>query len=244
MSTEEKWFAVYCDGKPYAAYPRRSQAEIYASGFSRPCEIKELGEALVLHESPPAPPAQCVIGEYCHTHGFSHGAEAEELRERFETLAADENTPSFQRRRVRRILDDVDARDSAAFVSTTEGMKPRPSARGEAPLPATTSIQELWDLEAQHPPLLGNRSRPRKSNQVDAPLPAAPPRESAVDRAFIDEVGAAFDEATGCEHTGQSNLWCYWPNSDPDTACRECRKLFSAILRFRAAAPVASPSPP
>jgi hypothetical protein len=49
----------------------------------------------------------CIIGEYCHRHGFIHGAEAEELRERLEAL----KKPSVQR-----ILDDVDARDSCAYV--------------------------------------------------------------------------------------------------------------------------------
>ena len=28
-------FLTYCDGRPYAAYPRHLQAEVYASGFSR-----------------------------------------------------------------------------------------------------------------------------------------------------------------------------------------------------------------
>jgi hypothetical protein len=32
-------FLVICDGKPCAAYPRRLQAEVYASGFSKPVEI-------------------------------------------------------------------------------------------------------------------------------------------------------------------------------------------------------------
>ena len=32
-------FLVICDGEPRAAYPRRLQAEVYASGFSKPVEI-------------------------------------------------------------------------------------------------------------------------------------------------------------------------------------------------------------
>jgi hypothetical protein len=53
----------------------------------------------------------CIIGAYCRSHGFIHGAEAEELRERLEAL----DDP-----RVNAILYNVDARDSLAF---TEGGK-------------------------------------------------------------------------------------------------------------------------
>ncbi len=34
-------FLVLLDGVPFAAYPRRKQAEVYASGFSKPTEIVE-----------------------------------------------------------------------------------------------------------------------------------------------------------------------------------------------------------
>lgn len=81
---------------------------------------------------PPREP--CVIGEYCPKHGFIHGAEAEELRERFEELAEDADTPSFQRRLVRKILDNVDARDSAARLekpTAAAGVSPAARAKGE-----------------------------------------------------------------------------------------------------------------
>lgn len=42
-STSEEWFAVYCDGEACAAYPREQQAQVYASGFAKPCEIRRLG---------------------------------------------------------------------------------------------------------------------------------------------------------------------------------------------------------
>lgn len=60
--------------------------------------------------------AVCVIGEYCRRHMFVHGAEAEELRSRLERIG---DLPS----EVRRILDDVDARDSLAWLEhrTAEG---------------------------------------------------------------------------------------------------------------------------
>jgi hypothetical protein len=65
-------------------------------------------------DPPPAPPRtradgddRCVIGEYCRTHQFVHGAEAEELRQRLEAL----DDPI-----VTAILDDVDARDSLAWI--------------------------------------------------------------------------------------------------------------------------------
>jgi hypothetical protein len=66
------------------------------------------------------PQIKCVIGEYCTLHGFIHGAEAEELRERFEKALADAGQ-HLLRNTVRRILDDVDARDSAAFLSRELG---------------------------------------------------------------------------------------------------------------------------
>jgi hypothetical protein len=49
----------------------------------------------------------CIIGRYCHKHRCEHGGEAEELRARLEQL----NIPA-----VNRLLDDVDARDSLAYV--------------------------------------------------------------------------------------------------------------------------------
>jgi hypothetical protein len=63
---------------------------------------------------------KCVIGEYCRLHKFIHGAEAEELRERFEAMAADfdKDEESSIVRDIWFILDDVDARDSCAFLET------------------------------------------------------------------------------------------------------------------------------
>jgi hypothetical protein len=49
----------------------------------------------------------CVIGDYCREHGFIHGAEAEELRERLSKL---------NNAKVNAVLDDVDARDSCAYL--------------------------------------------------------------------------------------------------------------------------------
>lgn len=34
-------FLVLIEGVPFAAYPRRKQAEVYADGFSKPTEIIE-----------------------------------------------------------------------------------------------------------------------------------------------------------------------------------------------------------
>ena len=51
----------------------------------------------------------CVIGEYCSLHRFIHGGEAEELRERLAALHS---------KRVNAILEDVDARDSCAFLES------------------------------------------------------------------------------------------------------------------------------
>jgi hypothetical protein len=32
-------YLVLLEGRPQAAYPRKKQAEVYASGFSKPCEV-------------------------------------------------------------------------------------------------------------------------------------------------------------------------------------------------------------
>jgi len=61
----------------------------------------------------------CAMGLLCPDHGFVHGAEAEELRERLEAVvrlgkdAASE--PDDVERWAERILGEVDARDSLAF---------------------------------------------------------------------------------------------------------------------------------
>jgi hypothetical protein len=56
----------------------------------------------------------CVFGEFCSYHGFVHGAEAEELREKLEKFVG--ASTNGGRRQVQRILDEVDARDSLAYV--------------------------------------------------------------------------------------------------------------------------------
>lgn len=65
---------------------------------------------VVAVEAAAASKAVCEMGVYCREHDFVHGAEAEELRERFEALVAgaDDVTPQ----QIQRVLDDVDARDS------------------------------------------------------------------------------------------------------------------------------------
>lgn len=77
----------------------------------------------------------CVIGVYCHKHGFIHGAEAEELRERIEKLVSEYREAKRDAeadcphdiapvgiihenaiRALSGILDTVDARDSVAWL--------------------------------------------------------------------------------------------------------------------------------
>ena len=67
----------------------------------------------------------CIIGKYCLTHQFIYGAEAEELRQRLELSSSEAgNVGRRTAKRLAALLDDVDARDSAAFLWTKgEGMK-------------------------------------------------------------------------------------------------------------------------
>ena len=59
---------------------------------------------------------KCVIGEYCSQHGFIHGAEAEELREKLEELLKYYDPEDVPAHGLRRLLEDVDARDSLAWL--------------------------------------------------------------------------------------------------------------------------------
>jgi hypothetical protein len=57
---------------------------------------------------------KCIIGVYCRKHNFVHGAEAEELRQRLgELLNVGSET---QHHTLQDVLDDVDARDSLAYL--------------------------------------------------------------------------------------------------------------------------------
>lgn len=60
----------------------------------------------------------CVIGRYCSEHGYIHGAEAEELRSKIEKALPDIRRDD--RVLLQRILDDVDARDSLAWLEAKD----------------------------------------------------------------------------------------------------------------------------
>ncbi len=63
----------------------------------------------------------CIIGVYCAEHGFTHGGEAEELRQRLEErlhLMSEKSSKI-----VMRILDEVDARDSLSFLEAKPNRK-------------------------------------------------------------------------------------------------------------------------
>jgi len=91
--------------------PCRGGAPHYCPNCDRSFGEAALGSspAATKEESTKMSPRKCVIGEFCDLHGFVHGAEAEELRERLARLNS---------RKVNAILDDVDARDSCAYVES------------------------------------------------------------------------------------------------------------------------------
>ncbi len=71
--------------------------------------------------TPAAKPPPCVIGKYCKEHQFVHGAEAEQLRASVEHFRDQLDNADFGdldgiRGGLTALLDQVDARDSLAFV--------------------------------------------------------------------------------------------------------------------------------
>ncbi len=66
---------------------------------------------------------RCTIRKFgCAVHGFIHGSEAEELREGIEKIvrhysdASFDNDADLMLEELRRLLEEVDARDSVAFL--------------------------------------------------------------------------------------------------------------------------------
>ena len=60
----------------------------------------------------------CQMGVRCPVHNFVHGAEAEQLREKLEALIeeAKNRDSNIGHWELQHILDEVDARDSVAFL--------------------------------------------------------------------------------------------------------------------------------
>jgi len=62
-------------------------------------------------------PSRCpVTRKLCPIHGFSHGAEAEELRGGIERILASGIDDHYADAALRQLLDRVDARDSLAYL--------------------------------------------------------------------------------------------------------------------------------
>jgi len=98
-------------------------------------------------------PSDCpVYANYCAEHGFTHGAEAEELREGIQNLISKWSTEAIEVGatyperfvevdRLRDLLDRVDARDSVAFREIPE--KPKKTRK-----PKTTAKKVAAGLHA------------------------------------------------------------------------------------------------
>lgn len=61
-----------------------------------------------------------VYSKYCHDHGFSHGAEAEELREGIENILESNPSEDEWEYKLRDLLNEVDARDSLAYLESKD----------------------------------------------------------------------------------------------------------------------------
>jgi hypothetical protein len=78
------------------------------------------------------PPAgACIFGVFCQRHGFIHGAEAEELRQKIERLLSTEDgdVPTWA---IRRVLEKVDARDSLAWMERRKADERADASEGPA----------------------------------------------------------------------------------------------------------------
>lgn len=94
----------------------------------------------------------CVMGVYCQEHKYVHGAEAEELRQRFEQLIEAGTGNDLGPRDIQRILDDVDARDSVTAAGSTVFTPTTPTAPIQTPafdaefVDQTRSIFDAMDM--------------------------------------------------------------------------------------------------
>ncbi|MBI4020713.1 MAG: hypothetical protein HY369_00555 [Candidatus Aenigmarchaeota archaeon] len=111
---------------------------------------------------PPIPTTKCLVYQrFCHEHNFTHGAEAEELRQGIERLISNAGirvtTSALQR-----LLDRVDARDSLAFREATDaededGGGAQPPGRPSPTYPQTdlfAARQALLDVGMKYNRLL------------------------------------------------------------------------------------------
>jgi hypothetical protein len=78
--------------------------------------LEEIAADLGASSAPVERPRACVIGKYCHRHGFIHGGEAEELRSKVEKILGRVRGEGRLSRVLRDMLDEVDARDSLALL--------------------------------------------------------------------------------------------------------------------------------
>jgi hypothetical protein len=87
------------------------------TGNYLPVRVLSTAIAEALSSSAPVErPRECVIGKYCHRHGFIHGGEAEELRSKVEKILGRVRGEGRLSRVLRDMLDEVDARDSLALL--------------------------------------------------------------------------------------------------------------------------------
>lgn len=104
-------------GRPRRYYRLTEEGTKVATGQRRALQKLLGGEDM--KKKAKAPARQCIIGEYCERHEFIHGYEAEELRVRLEKLIGrkrDVGRSEVGLEDLQAILDDVDARDSVAFL--------------------------------------------------------------------------------------------------------------------------------
>ena len=104
-------------------------------GLCTACSTEPCAEHAETRAVLPEPP--CVLGQYCRRHGFVHGAEAEELRQRIERAIEGTQGRTVTISALRHILDDVDARDSLAYLEVEAEQEAKDEADDGALSPDT-----------------------------------------------------------------------------------------------------------
>lgn len=153
------------------------EIELTALALANPdCDVRTVlrGFAEWIQTTPSAPAEvkqSCVLGEYCRRHGFIHGAEAEELRERVETILdqvdhEESDAGDELDRALRIMLQEIDARDSLAYRESVDDMSAASVPAAETPKGRRRTRPEFY-VEDESTPAAPSLSRAALESLVE-----------------------------------------------------------------------------